>query len=194
MRELEFKKYHILNDLAEKNGIVVLGSGADKQIPIGELRQAFEINEKIYNRSFENLSLKEAELVYDQCVSELEPETILVHIGESDLEFFKENPAKFDALYCGFLKKMKADNKKCHIVVVSLKNYENNSVMTELNRHLQFIAESERCEYADISGKRLWNPKSTKEAVAFVYSLGFVRPLKNKRTTYDLIKVLFYTI
>lgn len=194
MRELEFKKYHILNDLAEKNGIVVLGSGADKQIPIGELRQAFEINEKIYNRSFENLSLKEAELVYDQCVSELEPETILVHIGESDLEFFKENPAKFDALYCGFLKKMKADNKKCHIVVVSLKNYENNSVMTELNRHLQFIAESERCEYADISGKRLWNPKSTKEAVAFVYSLGFVRPLKNKRPTYDLIKVLFYTI
>ena len=106
MRELECKKYHILNDLAEKNGIVVLGSGADKQIPIGELRQAFEINEKIYNRSFENLSLKEAELVYDQCVSELEPETILVHIGESDLEFFKENPAKFDALYCGFIKNM----------------------------------------------------------------------------------------
>lgn len=194
MRELEVRKYHILNDLAEKNGIVVLGSGADKQIPIGELRQAFEINEKIYNRSFENLSVKEAEMVYDQCVSALEPETVLVHIGENDLEFFKENPTKFDTLYRELLQKIKEDDKECRIVVVSLKNYENKPEIAEINKHLQYIAESERCEYADISGKKLWNPRTTKDAVSFVYSLGFVRPLKNKRPTYDLIKLLFYTI
>ena len=129
MRASEVKKYQTLNEIAEKNGIVIFGCVTDKSIPIGELRQAFEIQEKIYNRSFTSLSVKEAEEVYDTCVSVLEPETLLLHIGEEDLEFFKENSTEFDRIYHLLLSKIKKEHKKCHIAVVSLKNYENKRAM-----------------------------------------------------------------
>jgi hypothetical protein len=35
------------------------------------------------------------------------------------------------------------------------------------------------------------NPKQTKEVVSFLYSIGFVRPLKQKRPVQDMAKILF---
>ena len=43
----------------------------------------------------------------------------------------------------------------------------------------------------DIAEKRVWNPKETKDIVSFVYSTGFIQPLKNRRPIFDLIKILF---
>ena len=63
--------------------------------------------------------------------------------------------------------------------------------MNEMNRHLKYLADSEKCEYGDIASKRVWNPKAEMEAVSFVYSIGFVNPLQNKRPLYDLVKILF---
>jgi len=37
----------------------------------------------------------------------------------------------------------------------------------------------------------VWNPKQTKEVVSFLYSIGFVRPLKQKRPLQDVAKILF---
>lgn len=192
MRAAEIKKYQNLNELAEEQGIVIFGCSLDQNIPVGELRQAFGIQEKIYNRSVAALSVKEAEQVYEQCICSLEPETILLHIGANDLEFFKESSKAFDVFYRSLLIKIKENHPRCRVAVVSLKNYENNPLIAELNKHLQYIAESENCEYADISSKKVWNPTNTKDAVSFVYSVGFVRPIKNKRPLYDLVKILFY--
>ena len=54
MREAEIKNYTNLNELAEQGGIVILGDGKDKDIPTCELRQAFAVESKVYNRSFES--------------------------------------------------------------------------------------------------------------------------------------------
>ena len=191
MRETETKSYEKLNELAEQGGIVIFGCGADKDIPIGEIRQAFAVESKIYNRSFENLSVTEAVSVYEKLVAPLAPETILIHIGEADLAAFAENPAGFDNKYLELINVIKAQNKKCRIAVVSLKNYEGDSQIAELNKHLKYIADSEKCEYGDISAKKVWNPKVSMGAASFVYSIGFVRPLKNQRPLYDLVKMLF---
>jgi len=191
MRETEIKNYIKLNQLAEQGGIVIFGSNEDKDIPTCEIRQAFSVESKIYNRSFDNLSVTEAVNVYEKVVAPLKPETVLIHIGEADLTIFSENPAVFDNKYMELIKVIKAQNNKCRIAVISLKNYDNEPQPTELNKHLKYIADSEKCEYSDISAKKVWNPKASMDTASFIYSIGFVHSLKNKRPLYDLVKMLF---
>ena len=75
--------------------------------------------------------------------------------------------------------------------IVSVKNYDNNSEITELNNQLKYIADSEKCEFCDISEKRVWNPQQIKDVSSFVYNIGFVHPLNNKRPLNNLVKMLF---
>lgn len=185
------QKYIGLNKIADPNGIVILGGSEDVDIPIGELRQAFSVTPKIYNRSFNHLSVKDAKEIYDKCVLPLSPETLLIHVGEEDLEFFAQDSAKFDEAYRALISHIRKNQPKCRISLVSLRNYDNNPQITELNTHLKYIADSERCEYGDIATKRVWKPQSTIDAVSFVYSTGFMRPLKNNRSLYDLVKMFF---
>ena len=192
MRETEIRNYIKLNQLAEQGGIVIFGSDKDKEIPTCEIRQAFAIESKIYNRSFEKFSITEALNVYEKVVVPLSPETLLIHIGETDLDFFAENTTMFDNKYRELIRYIKSQNPKCRITIVSLRNYDNDPLIEEINKHLKYIADSEQCEYGDIASKKVWNPKATMDAVTFVYSIGFVHPLKNKRPLYDLLKILFY--
>ena len=191
MREAEIKKYTKLNELAEQGGIVVFGCGEDVNIPVGEVRQAFSVDAKMYNRSFKNLSITEAEAMYETCIAPINPETVLIHIGEDDLSLFKKDAAEFDTTYCKLIAFIKKQNKKCRIAVVSMREHDNHPIIAEMNQHLKNIADSEQCEYGDIASKKVWNPKSTMDAASFVYSIGFVRPLRCKRPLYDLVKMLF---
>lgn len=192
MRETEIRNYIKLNQLAEQGGIVIFGSDKDKEIPTCEIRQALAIESKIYNRSFEKFSITEALNVYEKVVVPLSPETLLIHIGETDLDFFAENTTMFDNKYRELIRYIKSQNPKCRITIVSLRNYDSDPLIEEINKHLKYIADSEQCEYGDIASKKVWNPKATMDAVTFVYSIGFVHPLKNKRPLYDLLKILFY--
>ena len=191
MKEAQMKTYIKLNELAEQDGIVIFGCGEDRNIPAGEIRQAFAVESKIYNRSIDNLSVTEAVSVYEKVIAPLAPETMLIHMGEADIALFSEAPTEFDRRYLELIQIIKAKNKKCRIAVVSLKNYDSDPKITELNKHLKYIADSEKCEYGDISARKVWNPKASMDAAAFVYSAGFVHPLKNKRPLYDLVKMLF---
>ena len=191
MREAEIKKYTKLNELAEQGGIVVFGCGEDVNIPVGEVRQAFSVDAKMYNRSFKNLSITEAEAMYEMCIAPISPETVLIHIGEDDLSLFKKDATEFDATYRNLIAFIKKQNKKCRIAVVSMREHDNHPIIEEMNKHLKSIADSEQCEYGDIASKKVWNPKSAMDAASFVYSIGFVRPLRCKRPLYDLVKMLF---
>lgn len=191
MISLETQRYNKLNALAETDGIVIFGCKEDKNIPTGELCRAFSVDTNVYNRSFEELSVKDAVEVYEQTVAPLNPETLLIHLGEADIEFFTQNPSEFDNKYRELINTVRKHNKKCRISVISLRNYKNDRNIAEMNRHLKYLADSEKCEYGDIASKRVWNPKAEMEAVSFVYSIGFVNPIKNKRPLYDLVKILF---
>ena len=191
MREAEIKNYTKLNELAEKGGIVIFGCGVDKDIPTCEIRQAFAVESKIYNRSFESVSVNGALSIYKETVDSLSPETVLLHIGKTDMDFFAESPVEFDNKYRELIGYIKSQNKKCRIAIVSLRNYDSDPQIEEINKHLKYIADSEQCEYGDIATKKVWNPKATIDAVSFVYSIGFVHPLKNKRPLYDLVKSFF---
>ena len=191
MKDHKNKIYQTLNELAEKDGIVIFGGTADKDIPLCELKQAFRLNEKLYNRSFSGLSVTDAVSTYDTFIAPLKPAYVLLHLGEHDVTTFATGSAAFDEAYRCLIQHIKESVPTCTIEVITHKNPENNPVITDLNKHLKYIAESERVEFEDISANRIWNPKETKEVVSFVYSTGFVHPLKRQRSIYDLVKILF---
>lgn len=183
----EIKKYSTLNGLAEKGGTVIFGSKEDTNIPLGELKQSFELSSKFYNRSFEELCIKNAKELYKSYIADLAPDTIFIHIGGNDLSLFQDDRNNFINLYRELIDEIRSRNKKCRIVIVSLKNYDGDTVITKLNEQLKYLADSERCEFADIAEKKIWNPIGTRDAVSFAYSLG----LKVQKPIYDLVKILF---
>ena len=191
MRQNEINKYLALNKIAENHGTVIFGGSEAKEIPLCELKQAFELNSNLYNRSISNLSVLDASEIYNKCVADLKPETVFLHIGTADLDLSSKHPASFTKVYSELIETIRANNSKCTIVIVALKNPMEDSNIAELNKRLKYIAESQQCEFGDISTKRVWNPRETKDIISFVYSTGFVRPLKNKRPVYDLVKILF---
>ena len=193
MKETEILKYQKLNELAQTSGIVILGDSEDTSIPLCEIRQAFEMEENLYNRSFSDLAVTDAMAAYDACVAVLKPEMILLHIGQQDLDMLQQDSAQFDNQYRALINHIREQNKYCRVAIVSLRNYENDPVIAEMNKHLKYIADMEHCEYGDIANRRVWNPKATLDAANFVKNIGFMRPLKVERSIFDLTKMLFCT-
>lgn len=185
------ERYKKLNELAKTGGVVIFGGTEDKTIPLGELRQAFEIEERIYNRSTAGLSVKNALAAYEETVAVLEPETVLLHLGAEDQELFVQDRDAFVGYYRQLIESIRKQNKKCRIAIVSLRNYGSDPQIKQINESLKYFAQAERCEYCDIADRKLWNPQSIKETASFLYDIGFVRPLKVKRPLYDLVKMLY---
>ena len=191
MFDAQIAKYRSLNQLAEADGTVIFGTSSDTNIPLGELKQAFALNDSIYNRSFSQLSVADAAKVYGECVAELCPDTVLLHIGETDVSDFVGNESAFEEAYRDLIGTVREKNKNCRIVIVSLKNYDNNATVANINKLLCEIANTEKCEFEDISSKREWNVKESSETASFIYDLGFDRPLNIKRPIYNLVRILF---
>lgn len=78
------KIYKVCNDIALKNEIVIFGSDYTANFPFYELSQKYYLNNAIYNRSIEGLTLNEAESVLDDCVLNVKPSKIFLSIGECD--------------------------------------------------------------------------------------------------------------
>ena len=191
MFEDKIAKYKFLNQLAEAGGTVIFGTSSDVNIPLGELKQAFALSGSIYNRSFSELSVSDAARVYGECVAELCPDTVIVHIGGADVSDFGGKETAFEENYRTLIETIREKNKDCRIVIVSLKNYDNDITVAEINKLLGEIADSEKCEFEDISAKREWNAKESSETASFIYDIGFVRPLNIKRPIYNLVRILF---
>ena len=191
MFEDKIAKYKFLNQLAEADGTVIFGTSSDVNIPLGELKQAFALSGSIYNRSFSELSAADAATIYSECVAELYPDTVIVHIGGADVSDFGGKETAFEENYRALIGTIREKNKACRIVIVSLKNYDNDITVAEINKLLGKIADSEKCEFEDISAKREWNAKESSETASFIYDIGFVRPLNIKCPIYNLVRILF---
>lgn len=185
------EKYAALNELAGHDGIVILGNEDDMDLPLCELKQAFSLDSGLYNRSVPGLSVDNVKEIYELYVRPLKPECILLHIGAADAELFLSDPEEFDRRMHEAVRYIKSCSKKCEIALISRRNPDNDENIAAMNRHLQYIAESERCQYGDIAARHVWNPQETHSVISFVYSMGFVHPLRNKHPLNDIIRILF---
>ena len=183
--------YEWLNSMTEKNSVVLFGGTLDKSIPVSELAQSFEFNFKLYNRSFTNLSIKDAQAAWENCIEPVCPEGILIHLGAADLDLFKNAPEVFDSCYISLLSAIRKSNPKTRIALVSLYNENANKNIFDMNRHIKAIASSESCDFFNIDNAKLWNPAATREVISFVYNLGFEQNLKIKKPLRDIAKILY---
>ena len=189
--EKELKLYQSLNRLANADGSVIFGDADDRVIPLAELKETFELQNNYYNRSFSGLSLSNSADLFDQCVAPLCPKDIYLHIGQNDLSLFEKEPSAFDQGYTSLIKHIRNVCKHCSLAIITLRNADNDPLIEQLNKHLAVISQNEGCELCDIAKQQAWNPRQTKEVVSFLYSMGFVRPLTNKRPVQDVARILF---
>lgn len=190
-RALDRRSEAVKMDVKKADGesVVLLGGSLDKEIPVAEVAQSFNFNFKMYNRSKYGLSLKDAKKTFLETVEPMNPEAVIIHLGNEDVEMFKNNSADFDVKYLELISSIKHQNKDRRIALVSLE--EESKVEAEMNRHIKAIAESEKCEFVNMDRAKLWDTEKTKEVTAFMYELGFDSQLKVKKPLGDVSKVLY---
>lgn len=87
------KMYKAINELAVKGEIVVFGSTFTANFPFYELMQGKVTDYAVYNRSIENLHIRDAAEVVDDCVKSLSPKKLFIIFGDTDEineTFFKD--------------------------------------------------------------------------------------------------------
>ena len=183
--------YQALNALAEPDGCVIFGGAEDRSIPLGELKETFDLQGRFYDRSFDGLALSNAADLYDRCVASLSPREIYLHIGQNDVELFLQDAAAFNQRYALLVRHIRAATPKCDIAIISLSTPKDDPVISQLNSHLEEIARNEALQFCDISKPQVWDPRQTKEVLSFLYSIGFVHPLKQKLPMQELARLLF---
>ena len=183
----EDMNYQELNTVAKKNAVILMGGDLDKQIPVAELAQSFDFNFQIYNRSEEKLSVKQARTFFQDNINAMEPEGIIIHLGDSDMNLFKTNSADFDKYYLTLLAAVKACNKRCRIALVSVNNPNSDETIAEMNRHIKALADSEKAVFINLDNAKLWNPQAAKASVSFAYGMG----LKVRKPLTDVAEILY---
>lgn len=73
-----------INDLALSGEIVILGSTYMSKFPIYELINNCKLENAVYNRSIQGLTVKEAVEILDDCVIDIHPSKVFVALGEED--------------------------------------------------------------------------------------------------------------
>lgn len=147
--EREEKNYRRLNSVARPNGVLLFGSSFAKDIPVGELRQDFDLSCDVYNRSYTDLSVFDAPELLGSCMTDLAPRKVLLGLGETDLERgFKTVPEIISA-YEKLIENIRSYSKRCRIVLISVPDEIGNA--GEFNKALEALASRSKCVYADLS-------------------------------------------
>ncbi len=149
--ERELENYRKLNKIASTNGIVLFGSSFARAIPACELKQSFNLNLDIYNRSIADSSVFDAEELLNDCVFPLVPKKLFLNFGETDLERGYHTIHEIVAAYEKLITTIKSNIKYCDIIIVSVCNNEAEIFPEELNKQLEELANRTKCQYADIS-------------------------------------------
>jgi hypothetical protein len=171
----------------KKNAVILMGGSIDTEIPVSNLAKEFNFNFDIYNKSTAKLSVGNANEYFQKNIAALEPEAVLIHLGESDLQTFKSDSSTFDRNYLALVESIKALNKNCRIALVSVENPSNDKSVNLMNAHIKAIANAEKTSFVNLENAKLWNPEANKTSSAFAYNMG----LKIRKPLNDVAEILY---
>lgn len=146
----EVNRYEMLNEYANKNAVVVLGSTFMHDIPMAELRQSFGIHTDIYNRSLTELKVSESADVIKEIMNTLSPKKLLIQLGEVELK----EKADIDSVISemkSLVRIVNCLNKHCKVVLVTVTNVADTELMDEYNCKLEELAKDTKSQFADIT-------------------------------------------
>ena len=171
----------------KKNAVILMGGSVDREIPVSNLAKEFNFNFDIYNKSTAKLSVGNANEYFQKNIAALEPEAVLIHLGESDLQTFKSDSSTFDRNYLALVESIKALNKNCRIALVSVENPSNDKSVNLMNAHIKAIANAEKTSFVNLENAKLWNPEANKTSSTFAYNMG----LKIRKPLNDVAEILY---
>lgn len=146
----EIENYIGLNKIAQKGGVVLFGSTFASSIPVCELKQTFNIESPVYNRSLKGLSVFDADGFANNYISPLFPKKILLMLGDADLDEGVHTVSEIISEYEKLIYSIRSNDRRCTVVVVSVCS-ENSSMCGEFNDELEKMAKRLTCQYVDIS-------------------------------------------
>jgi len=145
----EMQKYKMLNNIARRNSVVIIGSDYLKEMQVGELKQVFGIINDVYNRSLTDLSVFEAEPIIKDTITELLPKKIVLQLGENDLSKPSITVDSVIKAYDGIIKAIKKQDKQIKIVAVSINNLLDKEVEKNYNGQLEKLCKTNNCQFVD---------------------------------------------
>ncbi|SMC30918.1 hypothetical protein SAMN06296952_0026 [Oscillospiraceae bacterium] len=149
--EKEIATYNTLNRLSRRDSVVILGSTYFREMPVGELKQAFGILSDIYNRSLTDLSVFEAKDIAIDIVNEMSPRKLILQLGETDLRSGKHTVDEVIDQIEAIVRELRKVGRSVQIVLVSLNNIPDRTIEEEFNRKLEKLSRRCKALYADIS-------------------------------------------
>lgn len=144
----EMSKYRELNSITEAGGVVLFGSNTFASLPVGELTQAFQITEPIYNRSVKDVKINQIETYLKVCLYDLNPRKVFVNLGDEDILDENIDISNFIAKY-EWLLYMIHTKTQAAIYIVSI--ISSRPEAREINSRLKKLAEQTGCRYIDAS-------------------------------------------
>ena len=145
MEKLE--QYHQMNQVARPGGIVFFGSTYASRLPLGEMNQDFAMDQPVYNRSVETLSVQEAEAAVQNCVIELQPSRVFLMLGDADLEREDFIPEAFLESYRWLLYTL---HNRCDAVLYIVSALSDAPGVYQVNRMLEELSAETGCTYVNV--------------------------------------------
>jgi len=104
-----------LNDITLKNEIVIFGSTRMSRFPLYELVNRCRLENAIYNRSIEKMTLDDALEIVNDCVIAVKPEKVFLAVGEED-----ENDRDAIKKYNALVHKIRTELPDCTLYLICL--------------------------------------------------------------------------
>lgn len=140
--------FHAVNDISMHGEIAVFGSTFMANFPFYELSKKYLMENAVYNRSVEDLTLLEAEEILDDCILELKPEKIFLALGETDLD----NPSAM-SVYSRILRKIQSKLPAAKIYVLPVQKdtfSKNEESRVAFNKNLRALSERLHVTFLDL--------------------------------------------
>ena len=129
-----------INDLILPGEIVIFGSTYMSHFPLYELINKSMVENAVYNRSIEGLTIQDALEIVNDCVIAIRPSKLFLAIGEED----ENNP---DAIreYSRLVSELRSRLPQCHLYLIGLTG--GGAFAEDFNRNIQRLCAHKNTEY-----------------------------------------------
>ena len=155
-----------LNDLTLPGEIVIFGSTYMSEFPLYELINKCKLENAIYNRSIEGLTVKDASEIIDDCVIEISPCKVFIALGEED-----ENDPSAVSEYSQLIDTIRQKLPRSTIYLIGLTG--ESSFAKNFNKNMLALCDNKSVKYIDLVKKS--SSKSTLFKAQFKQLSSFFR-------------------
>lgn len=162
-------EFEVLNRFAHTDGIVLLGSTSAAHVPLNELIQDFGLDNHVYNRSVPELTIAGAEEYVQDTICQLEPEKLLLNLGEVELSQGTLSMETMMEQYQWLLYRIHTMLPKTRIVLISVDAQIPGAA--SFNQELKALCHEYGCEYANVSESNPSNEKNWDYEIDFFHAI-----------------------